>query len=60
MGMLTGKGKHKAKAGNHPYTNTSKPENVRKKTVHKLRKQGPLGCEVTGEIEAMGTTRALL
>ena len=32
----------------------------RKKTVHKLRKQGPLGCEVTGEIEAMGTTRALL
>ena len=30
MGMLTGKGKHKAKAGNHPYTNTSKPENVRR------------------------------
>ena len=30
MGMLTGKGKHKAKAGNHPYTNTSKPANVRR------------------------------
>lgn len=32
----------------------------RKKTVHKLRKQGHLGCEVTGETEAMGTTSALL
>ena len=30
MGMLTGKGKHKLKAGNHPYTNISKPAIVRK------------------------------
>ena len=33
MGKLTGKGKHTAKAGNHPYKYDIKPSNHEKKTL---------------------------